>query len=119
VHFWGDGFMSTSYRKKTIVTYPLTLTGINVTLQLHRDRVIIHRKGGLCGLASATPADQEIYLRHVQYVELTTQMLTLTFRDRDLICILFAPQDEALAQQLTLALETALQLYRDIAVVSA
>jgi hypothetical protein len=111
--------MSAQIKKKTIVTYPFTLTGINITLQLHRDRVIVHRKGGLCGLGGAVPSDQEIYLRHVQFVELLDNMLTLTFRDRDLVCVLFAPQDEPTAQQLTLALETALQVYRDIAIVSA
>src|SRR5262245_24380697 len=92
--------------------FPYTLHGINVTLYLHRDRLIIHPKGYICQMRPAFLDDgaQEVPLRYVQNIELNNQLLVVTLHDEDAVYVLFAPQDEHNAEQLAHTLLNMLSL---------
>jgi hypothetical protein len=93
--------MHTASRKHSL--FPYNLNGINLSLNLHRDKLIIRRKGFLCQMRPAylDAGDQEVLLRDLQHVELNNHLLVLNFYDADAVYVLFAPQDEAHAEQLT------------------
>lgn len=96
--------MLTASRKNNL--FPYTLNGINVTLYLHRDRLIIQRKGYVCQLRPVylDNGNQEVLLRHIHNVEVSNQLLVLTLQDADAVYVLFAPQDQQCAEQLAQAL---------------
>jgi hypothetical protein len=82
--------------------FPYNLNGINLSLNLHRDKLIIHRKGFVYQMRPMSPdtGDQEVLLRDLHHVELSNQMLVLNFYDADPVYVLFAPQDTHQAEQL-------------------
>lgn len=81
--------------------FPRTLTGINASVSLYRDTLIIRRKGNISGLKpSSRGSEQEIHLHHVLRVETGNRIIRFEFHERDSLFVLYAPQDEALARDI-------------------
>lgn len=87
--------------RKNYAVFPYLLQGINATVYLYRDRLIIRRKGTICQLRPTYAAsEQEIDLHYVRHIEANNHILAVMLRDKDPIYVLFAPQDESLARQM-------------------